>query len=208
MTLGRSWLVQRLQKPPSGGFLGLAKDNPFSFGGVRNGGLKPEAMELLRDLWSFDYMGAAEFEFGAVPKALAEIYRRDNNVAWTLDIALSQVTKPWIPTGWSLPDLARGATGTIYVISPEEWHDDIVDRLKVWATDRVPKDKKAGDYRLKEAPHLAAALRPATPPADDKYHSRPAVGWLELDNGFLFFTDQEMANNAAQLFGVDTKPTS
>lgn len=62
--MDRSYLIQRLQKPR--GFI-----NPFSFGGgLRNGGLSKDAMEILAGIFSFDYMGAAEFEWGAVPTAL------------------------------------------------------------------------------------------------------------------------------------------
>lgn len=65
----RSYLIQRLKDP----YLGHEK-NPFSFGGgYKNGGLADEAIDLLKDIFSFDYMGAAEFEFGALPKALNRI---------------------------------------------------------------------------------------------------------------------------------------
>ncbi len=65
----RVWLIQRLQAPRN-------VINPFVFGGgIVNGGFGKEGMNLLMNLFSFDYMGAAEFEWGAVPsafKALAE----------------------------------------------------------------------------------------------------------------------------------------
>jgi hypothetical protein len=71
--LEKSWLIQRLH-PPTGGFkIGGVElvDNPFSFGGgLRNGGLGKKAMELLRPIFEFDYMGSSEFEWGAVPNAL------------------------------------------------------------------------------------------------------------------------------------------
>lgn len=45
--------------------------NPFSFGGgIANGTLSKEGFDILRTIFSFDYMGAAEFEWGAVPTAL------------------------------------------------------------------------------------------------------------------------------------------
>ena len=47
--------------------------NPFSFG-AGGGGISAEAKELLSNLFWFDYMGAAEYEFGAVPSALAFAY--------------------------------------------------------------------------------------------------------------------------------------
>jgi hypothetical protein len=62
--MNRSYLIQRLSKP-------AGKVNPFSFGGgLVNGGLSKEAMGILTGIFSFDYMGATEFEWGAVPAAL------------------------------------------------------------------------------------------------------------------------------------------
>ena len=63
----RTYLIQRLKKP-------VDFDNPFSFGGgLQNGGLSKNAMKLVRGIWSFDYMGCAEFEFGAIPESLGNI---------------------------------------------------------------------------------------------------------------------------------------
>jgi hypothetical protein len=68
----RTWLVQRLQKPAPMSIKGKDISNLFSFGGgFRNGGLTDEAMALLKNVFSFDYMGSAEFEWGAVPQALS-----------------------------------------------------------------------------------------------------------------------------------------
>ena len=60
----RSYLIQRLGKPTGG-------IGPFSFGGgFINGGLSNEGAKAISSICIFDYMGAAEFEFGALPKAL------------------------------------------------------------------------------------------------------------------------------------------
>ena len=73
-----SYLIQRLKKPFLSDEIGLA--NIFSFGGgFVNGGLSKEAMGLLEDVFSFDYMGAAEYEFGDVPRALTQIYANRKN---------------------------------------------------------------------------------------------------------------------------------
>ncbi len=58
------YLIQRLEKPQ--GYV-----NPFAFGGgLKGGGINKEAIQLIKQVMSFDYMGAAEFEWGAVPFAL------------------------------------------------------------------------------------------------------------------------------------------
>ena len=99
----RVFYVQRLLAPTQG-------TNPFSFGaGLRNGGLTPEATTLLKDIFSFDYMGSAEFEFGALPKALEALSESKSLIHFT-------VTKNNQP---------------LYVICPEDLKDDI----KLWLTD-------------------------------------------------------------------------
>jgi hypothetical protein len=65
------YLVQRLLAP-------TRVDNPFSFGGGRiDGGFSEEGMTVLKPIFSFDYMGSAEFEWGAVPEAFQKLYEAD-----------------------------------------------------------------------------------------------------------------------------------
>ncbi len=64
----RVYYVQRLNAP-------IGVINPFSFGGgLIDGGFAPDAMKILRDIISFDYMGSAEFEWGAVPTAFKSLF--------------------------------------------------------------------------------------------------------------------------------------
>lgn len=67
-----TYLIQRLEKP-------YGHINPFSFGGgYVNGGMSKEASEILKNIMSFDYMGAAEYEFGSLPKSLDNIAKSKN----------------------------------------------------------------------------------------------------------------------------------
>jgi hypothetical protein len=142
-------------------------------------------------------MGAAEFEFGEVPKALNKIANTKprHMKAFHVDILLSKVPEPWSPEkykkGYVAEKPPRGAKGRIYVLCNAEWADEVTERIFGWATE---------DYNgnLKESTKLAEALRP---PPEERRYSRVA-GWLELDNGFMFFTDQTMWYGACQLFGV------
>lgn len=187
----RTWLIQRLERPHTSGLLAqLGKDNPFSFGGgLKNGGLRPEAMDLLRPVFSFAYMGSAEFEFGAVPEALRRIANDRTLIAFTVAIPLKSVPQPWDEKRRKLPNKPEG-DGTIYVLAPAEWKVEIDARIKGWA--------KKPYEGLKESTNLDMVLRP---PADDKFPTRVG-GWLELDNGFFFFSDEEMFHKTADLFGV------
>lgn len=72
------YLVQRLRAPTHG--FEQEINEAFSFGdGYKNGRLGEKAMKLLCSIFSFDYMGAAEFEFGAVPEALRHIATYHND---------------------------------------------------------------------------------------------------------------------------------
>ena len=73
------YYVQRLKKP-------TGAVNPFSFGGgLINGGLHPAAIEMLKNVFSFDYMGAAEFEWGAVPTAIKALFSDETTISSKLE---------------------------------------------------------------------------------------------------------------------------
>lgn len=186
MTMRTSWLIQRLE--PARSFGPFGKDNPFSFGGgLRNGGLSDDAMDLLRDIFSFDYMGSAEFEFGAVPKALQALAAdADKLHAGAMPVDLVDVPRHW-------RDRSEGESSgraTIYLLCRREHLDEVTERVRGWAT--------GTGGRLKEATHLTAVLRPDTSGG----YVPDTCGWLELNNGFFFFTDAEMWRRTCELFGV------
>lgn len=159
--MSRSFLIQRLNKPV--GFV-----NPFSFGGgLVNGGLSEKASDMLSEIFSFDYMGAAEFEWGAVPAALQFVAEQA-----------------------SAGKLVSGQHQGVYYIAPlayEEGVKRVIDQLI----------NNEYDLRLKERCGLATALN------RQSAETRGPVGWLELDNGFFMFVDQEMFENTKRVFGIE-----
>ena len=91
------YLVQRLKKP-------LGQSNPFAFGGgYKNGGLSEKAMDLLKNIFRFDYMGSAEFEWGAVPKAFQRLAEEQAN-------------------------LVTETEGKVFILCPKEY----VNEVKAW----------------------------------------------------------------------------
>lgn len=170
----QSYLIQRLKKPsPSDS---IFADNPFAFGGgYKNGGLSDQAMNLLRDIFQFDYMGSAEFEFGAVPIALNAIAKQadaETLTSFAISIPLASVEKNW------RDKFAETPTGvaTVYVICHNAWKDEVKTRLFSWAADEHGPGHWA---QFKEVPRFAAALRPV-----EDWH-RDTCGWLELDKWVL-----------------------
>ena len=181
-----TWLVQRLRKPhkATGPLAGLA--NAFAFGGgLRNGGLSDEASGALNQIMSFDYMGAAEFEFGALPKMLSAFAKDHKDlVAEPITIALRDVAADFRLKDKTAPE---GAV-TVYLLCRKSHRAEVEKRVREMA---------AKDYTLKESTRLPSTLRPATE------YDGETVGWIELDNGFMFFTDREMWAETSALFGVE-----
>lgn len=171
----RPYLIQRLRKPFKGEGKWAALSEGFAFGGgLRNGGLTKEAMDLLRDIWSFDYMGSAEFEFGAVPKALQKIAKAEDLTAFQITVTTKEKK-----------------SASIHVICREADKADVT----AWILAKGKNEWGGNDLRTKEAVGLQGAV-------NREEYKKDLGGWLELDTGFLFFIDPEMFDKAAQLFEV------
>ncbi len=178
----KTWLVQRLNAPVGEGQMGALIEG-FSFGGgYRNGGLSKDAMALLRPIFSFDYMGAAEFEFGAVPKALGAMVERS---------AVGKRHRSQVPglATFEIMFAHDGVTHTLYAIADADATMEVAERVQSWL---LPYGERPD---LKESPMLDRALA-----GDEWCRTR---GWFELDNGFFVFLDREMWQQMAALFELE-----
>lgn len=185
-----SYLVQRLREPMGTSLMENAIA-AFSFGGgLHNGGLSTQAMDLLRGIFSFDYMGSAEFEWGAVPDALRQIASA-SLTTFTMTIPLSAVASDWRDKKKAAP----ASEAIIYVICAPDDAGEVESRIRGWAAEPY-------NGGLKETTQLSSTLRPR-----DDYDTR-VRGWLELDNGFFFFTSEQMWAATCQLFGVKATVSS
>lgn len=211
-----SWLIQRLQKAPEatekGDFLALAAQ---AFGGGSLG-LSAEARALLRQVVSFEYMGAAEFEFGIIPETLGRIAKEHADfIAYSFVLSASDIK----PSYWrtSLADDARRAVlaaakkagkraprkkaappitplpgdTTFYVLC----HKNMRASSYVEA---LVKNCAAGTQRTKLGDGLQRALDP------DPSHAfyNPTIGWFELHHGFFYFTNKDAWTRMCSLFSV------
>jgi hypothetical protein len=161
--LKKTYLIQRLCKSREPMVInGVTFDNPFAFGGgFQNGGIPEAGMNLLRGIFSFDYMGAAEFEWGAVPAAL-DFLTQVELVAGEYDITKGKVA---------------------YYICPKQYEEEVKDRLFGLYHNKIQTKEYVGfkEYYQKD-------------------RDPRALGWLEIDNGFLFFGDKEMFEKMKMLF--------
>jgi len=184
-------LVQRLVKPSKQDKFSQIS-NAFAFGGgFKNGGISEEAMNLIRPIFRFDYMGAAEFEFGNVPKALAKIFdQREQMIHFEILIEPKNIGKNYQREYANeicppFPDQSK----PVYVFCHKDDRKEVEDFIRYEAKNKHTSQK----YCLKEGTLLNLSLDPVD--------SRDGIqGWLELDNGFMFFTDKEMFEKTIALF--------
>lgn len=182
------YLVQRLLPPSQNKFGNVRVDQVFAFGGGGSG-LSKEAWELLKPLFEFDYMGAAEFEFGAFPKSL-EKFLKHKRVAFAIDIKKKDIGDSFDRRYQQKdqPPPPEKKDGKVFILCREDQKDFAEDVVRIFA--------KGGRDVIdtKEAVLLDSALDRVR---EDLRH---AVGWYELKNGFFFFTDESMFERTKKLF--------
>lgn len=188
-----TWLIQRLQQPHQSPDAPLSKvADMLAFGGGGSG-LTKEAREMLSRVFSFDYMGAAEFEFGALPNSLQPFAKdADQLIAFTVGLKPKEIAdhhKRRVRRG-ETSALPPKQPATIYVLCRADDREYVTGVIRRCAMEKQD---------LKESSHLSRAL--------DRFDEwdRRTCGWYELDNGFFFFTDMEMWRGTCALFGVETK---
>jgi len=178
-------LIQRLNKPyPQDNVLGKISRSLAFGGGLRNGGISDSAMEILHKVFTFDYMGSAEYEFGKAAEALNIIWdNRENYTTKTIKI-------PYKYKGWRDEKTLEGK-GEVYIIAPnnKDKIKEAIKIIKIHALDySIPYQ-----YRTKEPVllNLSMAKRDRT------------FGWIDLNKFFFFFIDKEMFNNTCKIFEIE-----
>lgn len=195
-------LIQRLGRPQKFA-------SPFSFGGgLHHGGLSDEAWEIISKLCNFEYMGAAEFEFGSLPKAfqkLVESMKKNDLEGYCFSVigqpALSIDTLPYREYGYEqISRVERGNTleATLFVLAPKTIRKHVEEVI-------LSLSISDDSMRLQEPTNLRETIFSCPEwegMSKDEWKRRKTCGWLELDNGFMFFSQEEMWRNFCELFGV------
>jgi len=161
----RTYLIQRLNEP-------VKKDgkplvNPFSFGAGYSG-LEQKTEETLAGIFSFDYMGSAEFEDGIIQrtlKSISEYFSANDFAAGTC----------------LLPDEKEA-----YYLCSKEYEKGVKKTIEIlYSNER--------SFYLKEPAWVRESFN------SEKYHEK-TVGWLELNNAFMFFKDRKIYKQMLELF--------
>lgn len=160
-----SYLIQRLKKP----YIGEVKTplKALCKFGLAATGFNKELSEALSSICRWDYMGSAEYEFGAIPRTLrAMASLKLTTIVESINYTYRDYRNNKDITG-ILP---------IYIIAQKEDLQEVTNRIKTLAI---------GELRCKERPNFDESL------AEYEY-SKDIYGWLELNNGYMFFKDEVM----------------
>ena len=192
-----TWLIQALNAPRKTGHF---KVNPFAFGGGGSG-LKKETAEMLEEIWSPEYMGAAEYEFGAFTEALQQIVAHKD--AKHLVAKVVQITGPVAAKSDNCSWYSKGpskAKTFVYIIGNAGHLANIVAVIDSLLNGTEIPQPYGGPavVRLKSGICLWDALfSPAVHNGDVRFQ-----GGLELDNGWFVFTNVEMFRKVCAMFDI------
>lgn len=175
------YLIQRLDKPYEN--TGIFKDgNPFAFGGgLVNGGLSKAAFNILSKIWSYDYMGSAEFEWGALPESWERIVKNIKHYILG-EIVTVGYMEDWKQDGY--PTIT--ASTPVYYFCKKEDKKEVEE----W----IQKTANESNHRHVTKEYVGLGRAIVKPDRN--------VGWHDLDNDFLFFTSKEMFDKMIEVLNI------
>lgn len=209
-----TYLVQRLRQKPKSEFMAAASR---AFGGGMIG-MSGDAWKFCQKVFDLDYMGAAEYEFGVFPRAMTEIVQaRADYTPWSFVIKGSEITPGW----WrhnGMDALRRAemkeakdkktkpprmtpkhkaelaakvgaplADVEIYVVSHSAQERDLIQRLIKRIADHKINIKNGAGFDLDR---------------DPGGYGSDIVGWFDLENRLLWFTDKVMFDAFVETFEI------
>lgn len=194
MTLRDSYLCQRLKQPPIQN-LGVLSVAHRVFGGGMLG-LTDKAWDLLDQHCTIDYMGAAEYEFGELPKLLGAVAAeadKGNLVSFAFLVGPHERKLNWERQYRARKRVFPPArVATVFGICHKTVVGLVEERIRLLL-------QESKDTYVKGGGRFSSALDPVS----EWDVKDPVMGWIEMSNGFLFFCDETMWRGFCGLFGVE-----
>ena len=198
-----TYLIQTLLKPNG-------VSNPFSFGGGGSG-LSDDAADAVSKLWSWEYMGAAEYEFGSCQAALSAMagYAKSDELIATMVEITAPAPAP-APRGclYIHQDKKRTVKTAVHVLCHKNHLPYVETVLNGLASGKavVYPDGPLMRYKFEA---MRVSLKRGIPLWENLCDSSFRVqgihthlGGLEFDNGWLFAYDEKDFLPICDSFGV------
>lgn len=174
--LERSYYIQRLLKPCLDGSGAPLYDPDVSH---LMWLFQEDMRPYLVRMFSFDYMGSAQYEGPRVARAFYDVALAGDHQAFALVLSEQEVGTSSVP-------LPNGA-GVVYVLCHGDAKEAISQRIRELAS---------GSYETDHEPQLVESLR-GMDSADQ------VGGWVDPANQVLFFTDATMFTQIAAMMRID-----
>jgi hypothetical protein len=172
-----SYLVQRLNR------IYRPMEEPKEAWKLEADKFPDSALESRQKIYDYDYMGAAEFEFGEIPRVLKALLK-DASKLVTYQLSLPVFWEPFGKTP-NPPEQPK----PIYLLCRKEVLEKVIERVAHLLKTPYHKLYTKESLRVDEA----FCNR-------DKDRGPRGVGWLELNNGFYFFADKTVWRYTTKLF--------
>jgi len=193
----KPYLVQILKQPwEKTGTVRDGLQNAFSFGGgLKSGGFSKEAMQLLTNLWGWEYMGASEYEWGAVPEAMKKVVdyvNKNNYFAGYIEIEHpeSVCNEHGGVDIWNKKN-PKLITSKVFILC-HKLHTSYVTEF-IWKVANS-QQRITRDYT-----NIAIVLYKGE---KKLLYSSIAIGGLNLDNAFIYLTYEPSIQKMIQMFGL------
>jgi len=193
----KPYLVQILKQPwEKTGTVRDGLQNAFSFGGgLKRGGFSKEAMQLLTNLWGWEYMGASEYEWGAVPEAMKKVVdyvNKNNYFAGYIEIEHpeSVCNEHGGVDIWNKKN-PKLITSKVFILC-HKLHTSYVTEF-IWKVANS-QQRITRDYT-----NIAIVLYKGE---KKLLYSSIAIGGLNLDNAFIYLTYEPSIQKMIQMFGL------
>ena len=167
MDMQQSTLIQRLKTPGLRSWFGASGEKGY---------FNEDGWDIVSPLFSFDYMGAAEFERERTPEMFMQIgkwYEQGKIVTGQIDMGTS-----------------------VDYLCLDEHEEEVVKRITLLG-DYGDFDEHV--WRLKEGTHFKQALLARTDHIKGDW-AMDYKGWFELNNGYMFFVDHETFEKTDAMF--------
>jgi len=188
------YLMQRL-KPPRPGPPGMKAAHHVFGGGLL--GLSQGAWDALDPVCTLDYMGSAEYEFGAVPAFFRAWVEQEQELdLWYFDLKPGEYEVTYLRGRKTKRPLPPVQTRRVYGIRTKD------SRFSRGDIEAAFRKVALGKTHVKSGAYHTRALDPVE--EWDMGH-RAVLGWLCLEENCALFTDETMWRGFATLFGAEAE---
>lgn len=177
-------LIQRIIPPMPSDCI-----NPYSFELGENGS-SADIVNSILPIMNFDYMGSAEYEFGAVPRSISAMIEMTRNDKITQSVIQIDARKIKVYDPGLHPFKGISA---VYIIGSMDNINEIETRVKLIIENESNLSrysrKKSSEIMLRDYCGAGKRIRDGW---EEEVVIGPKIAWLELNNNFFFSIDKNM----------------